>query len=112
MYCPGAAEDMLFVYGGSGNFVLGDLFALDLISMQWRELGPFAEPPPKLYGHSLAAHAGSLWLYGGTNEANVPCRRLYRLSLPSVMQEGRPRIKCAVLALECICLMPLLLKGS
>ena len=36
------------MHGGMNNFVLGELFSLDLVSLEWRELGPMGNPPPVL----------------------------------------------------------------
>ena len=83
----------MYVHGGFGNFVLGDTFALDLRSMQWRELGPFARPPPKLQGHGMTVQGNSLWMFGGTNELNAPMHRLYRLDLATASPEPGTRAK-------------------
>ena len=85
--------DTLYVHGGFGNFVLGNVFALDLATMMWRELGPFARAPPKVQGHCLAVHGDRLWLFGGTNELNAPMQRLYTLDLALVAPEARSRKK-------------------
>ena len=78
------------MHGGYGNFVLGDLYALDLSSMHWRELPALGSP--KLQGHCLMVHNGYLWLSGGTDEADQPHLRLWRLDLASCLaRPGTPR---------------------
>lgn len=81
------------MHGGFSNFVLGDLFALDLTTMQWRELGPFTKPGPKAQGHSLTIQGNYLWLFGGANEANVAQQRLFRLDISRISEPQRKYAK-------------------
>ena len=46
--CVPCADGVLYMHGGMNNFVLGELFSLDLVSLEWRELGPMGNPPPVL----------------------------------------------------------------
>lgn len=86
------AGDTLFVHGGHGNFILGDLFALDLVTMQWKELGLMGSP--KLQGHTLNVHGDHLWACGGVDEDGSPSTRLWRLDLKRCLSQ-RTSTRCA-----------------
>ncbi|KAK9804932.1 hypothetical protein WJX73_000485 [Symbiochloris irregularis] len=77
--------DTLYVHGGCGNFILGDLFALDLATLQWRELGLMGSP--KLQGHTLTVHGDHLWICGGLDEGGNANTRLWRLDLKHCLSQ-------------------------
>ena len=54
--CP--AGNTLYMHGGCSNFVLGELYSLDLTSWEWRELGPMGHHPPTLQVLCLPLCAG------------------------------------------------------
>jgi len=72
-----------FVHGGQSNFVLDDLYVLDLAAGAWAEVHAAGRPPPPRHGHAAAAAGGQLWLFGGVDALTAPAATLHRLSLPA-----------------------------
>ena len=76
------AGSQLFVQGGRNNFVLEDMFVLDLLRKEWTEALPGAKGPPARHGHVLTVHADHLYLYGGYDELGAYSDSMFRLPVP------------------------------
>ena len=76
------AGSQLFVQGGRNNFVLEDMFVLDLLRKEWTEALPGAKGPPARHGHLMTVHADHLYLYGGYDELGAYSDSMFRLAVP------------------------------
>ena len=76
------AGSQLFVQGGRNNFVLEDMFVLDLLRKEWTEALPGAKGPPARHGHLLTVHGDHLYLYGGYDELGAYSDSVFRLPVP------------------------------
>ncbi len=81
------------MHGGQSNFVLDDLFVLDLAAGAWAEVHAAGRPPPPRHSHAAAAAGGRLWLFGGVDALTAPAATLHRLSLPAA--DASASAKCA-----------------
>ena len=72
----------LFVHGGRNNFVLEDLFVLDLVKKEWTDVGPGSRTPPPRHGHLMTVHADKLYMYGGYDELGAWSDAMFCLPVP------------------------------
>ena len=63
-------HDFLWVRGGRNNFVLEDIFYLDMNTYTWYEANKLLSPikPPPSYGGIMVEYMGDLYLVGGSHE--------------------------------------------
>ena len=63
-------HDLLWVRGGRNNFVLDDMFYLDLNTFTWYECSKLNTPviPSPSYGQIMVEYDANLYLVGGTHE--------------------------------------------
>eukprot|EP00898_Chlorokybus_atmophyticus_P005213 jgi/Chlat1/5693/Chrsp38S05540 len=71
----------LYMHGGRSNFVLGDLYALDLKDLTWREVQVEGRAPAPRHSHSAAVRNGRLLVFGGVGELGGALTGLYALTL-------------------------------
>jgi len=76
------AGSQLFVHGGRNNFVLEDMFVLDLARKEWTDVAPGAHTPPPRHGHLMAVHADKLYMYGGYDELGAWSDAMFCLPVP------------------------------
>lgn len=72
----------LFIQGGRNNFILEDLYVLDLMSSTWVEIPSAGRAPPPRHGHLMVVHNQSLYLFGGQDDLGAATFNLYRLAVP------------------------------
>ena len=72
-------HDLLWIRGGRNNFVLDDLFYLDLDTYTWYEANKFKTPvaPSPSYGQIMVEWESRLYLVGGTHEMGGLVDSLY-----------------------------------
>ena len=72
-------HDFLWVRGGRNNFVLDDLFYLDLNTFTWYEANKLLTPikPSPSYGQIMHEYMGNLYLLGGYHEMGGLVDSLY-----------------------------------
>lgn len=76
------AGSQLFVHGGRNNFVLEDLFVLDLAKKEWTDVAAGAHTPPPRHGHLMTVHADKLYIYGGYDELGAWSDAMFCLPVP------------------------------
>lgn len=79
MVCAGS---QLFVHGGRNNFVLEDMFVLDLAKKEWTDIAPGAHTPPPRHAHLMTVHADKLYMYGGYDELGAWSDAMFCLPVP------------------------------
>ena len=72
----------LFVHGGRNNFVLEDMFVLDLAKKEWTDVAPGAHTPPPRHCHLMTVHADKLYMYGGYDELGAWSDAMFCLPVP------------------------------
>lgn len=78
------AGGLLFLHGGKSNFVLEDVFVLDLVTKTWAEVSIGGEEaPPARHSHVTALHEGHLYMYGGLNELGSSSDNLMVIPAPT-----------------------------
>lgn len=77
-----AVGSQLFVHGGRNNFVLEDLFVLDLAKKEWTDVAPGAHTPPPRHGHLMTVHDDKLYVYGGYDELGAWSDAMFCLPVP------------------------------
>ena len=70
------------MHGGRNNFVLEDMFVLDLARKEWTDVAPGAHTPPPRHGHLMAVHADKLYMYGGYDELGAWSDAMFCLPVP------------------------------
>lgn len=76
------AGSQLFVHGGRNNFVLEDMFVLDLAKKEWTDVLPGAHTPPPRHGHLMTVHQDKLFMYGGYDELGAWSDAMFCLPVP------------------------------
>jgi hypothetical protein len=63
----------IYLFGGMGvdYTFLNDLWALDVISLQWRQIESAGPRPAGRWGHTSISYGGKLWLFGGSKPGAV-----------------------------------------
>eukprot|EP00740_Mantoniella_antarctica_P005333 CAMPEP_0181361168 /NCGR_PEP_ID=MMETSP1106-20121128/7122_1 /TAXON_ID=81844 /ORGANISM="Mantoniella antarctica, Strain SL-175" /LENGTH=1010 /DNA_ID=CAMNT_0023474623 /DNA_START=178 /DNA_END=3207 /DNA_ORIENTATION=+ len=82
--CADGNAGKIYVHAGRNNFILDDLYALDVSdpkNMTWTEVLTTGRPPLPCYGHQMAALAGKLYTYGGFDELGGQIIKCYSLDL-------------------------------
>ncbi len=75
---------LLFLHGGRSNFVLDDVFVLDLVTKTWSEVVVAGgRASPSRHAHISAVHADRLYIYGGLNELGTPSDQMLALPAPN-----------------------------
>jgi N-acetylneuraminic acid mutarotase len=79
-------NNKLYLHGGRNNFVLDDLFVLDLNTLVWAEVNTIGRKPAARYLHSLSSSTSpdgvhSLWVYGGKDELGGVHITMFRMTL-------------------------------
>lgn len=77
-----AVGSQLFVHGGRNNFVLEDLFVLDLAKKEWTDVPAGAHTPPPRHGHLMTVQADKLYMYGGYDELGAWSDAMFCLPVP------------------------------
>jgi Kelch motif len=73
------------LHGGRSNFVLEDVFVLDLVTKTWAEVVVGGEEAgPARHSHVSAVHDGHLYIYGGLNELGSTSDNMMVLTAPAV----------------------------
>ena len=78
----GDGEGKIFVHAGRNNFILDDLYSLDVTdpkNMTWMEVPTAGRPPPPCYGHQMTAIDGKLITFGGFDELGGQIMKCYSL---------------------------------
>lgn len=76
------AGSQLFVHGGRNNFVLEDMFVLDLAKQEWTDVPAGAHTPPPRHGHLMTVHQDKLFMYGGFDELGAWSDAMFCLPVP------------------------------
>lgn len=77
-----AAGTQLFIHGGRNNFVLEDLFVLDLARKEWTDVVPGEHTPPPRHSHLITLHADKLYMYGGYDQLGAWSDAMFCLPIP------------------------------
>ncbi|CAE7565975.1 GPA3 [Symbiodinium natans] len=67
-HCAGAAGRRMFVFGGRGADLLGDLWSFDLEAHHWEQLRPPGPAPAARQAHTAAMAGWRMLLFGGRGE--------------------------------------------
>ena len=77
------AGTQLYVHGGKNNFVLDDLWVLNLIRKEWSEIVVGSQSPhPARQMHLMDMWSDQLYIFGGSDDLGGMSDRLYRMKLP------------------------------
>lgn len=77
------AGTQLYVHGGKNNFVLDDLWVLNLIRKEWSEIAVGSQSPhPARQMHIMDMSSDQLYIFGGSDDLGGMSDRLYRMKLP------------------------------
>lgn len=82
IYITCLTGSQLFVHGGRNNFVLEDMFVLDLAKKEWTDVSPGAHTPPPRHGHLMTVHQDKLFMYGGYDELGAWSDAMFCLPVP------------------------------
>ncbi|XP_063790063.1 ras guanine nucleotide exchange factor F-like isoform X2 [Pseudophryne corroboree] len=55
----------VYIHGGRQDYLLGDFWRYNIAVGQWEQLPSSRQAPDKLEGHSMVAHEGVLYVFGG-----------------------------------------------
>ena len=73
----------LYVHGGKNNFVLDDLWMLNLIRKEWSEIVVGSQSPhPARQMHIMDMWSDQLYIFGGSDDLGGMSDRLYKMKLP------------------------------
>lgn len=73
------------MHGGRNNFILDDMFVLDLGSHEWSSAASAEAPgrrPPTRHGHIMTVHSERLYMFGGYDELGAYSSVLYSVAVP------------------------------
>ncbi|XP_053327390.1 rab9 effector protein with kelch motifs-like isoform X2 [Spea bombifrons] len=66
-------DGYVYIHGGRHNGMLGDLWRYSVALGRWEELPGSPGAPDKLEGHSMVAHDGVLYVFGGLMDSGSNC---------------------------------------
>ena len=74
-------RELLWIRGGRNNFVLEDVFLLDLNTLTWFEMNKFSSALrcPPAFGQTMQEYNGNLYLLGGNHERGGLIDHIYTL---------------------------------
>lgn len=86
----------MYVHGGKNNFVLDDLWILNLIKKEWSEIIVGNQSPaPARQMHIMDMFSDQLYIFGGSDDLGGISDRLYTIKLPygsmTVLQRYAPK---------------------
>ncbi len=77
------AGTQLYVHGGKNNFVLDDLWVLNLIKKEWSEISAGSQSPlPARQMHIMDLSSDQLYIFGGFDDLGGVSDRLHAIKLP------------------------------